>query len=28
VSCEKLPKDDATINYEMPDELSVVAGNI
>ncbi|MEG4283324.1 hypothetical protein QUB68_09365 [Microcoleus sp. A006_D1] len=28
VSCEKLPQDDATINYEMPDELSVVAGNI
>ena len=28
VRCENLPQDDATINYEMPDELSVVVGNI
>ena len=28
VNCEKLPKDDATNNCEMSDELSVVARNI
>ena len=27
-NCEKLPKDDATNNREMSDNLSVVAGNI